>query len=841
MPTDDSRRPPLAELTDAIVIDSNSSDSNSSYGEDVQIVQFPLEHHRQPVDKSGSSDSHKEEFYKYLGIDTNPVHSRDTAAAKETHLDEMEARCKRRSLRVKVQQIAINNRAKFQREKESIEQERGRVDDSFVPKEDQPLLQSQRKTLIAGKKSNKLNGSSSVSSKRHRLLLSVGVTPKDRRLLAAAAVHTSSTSASSRNSTQLNHRNGSVAQTKPVINSRGRGRPRKLVEPAVKQHKSNHLADKLMNGFPNRRHSHHAVIVGIRNGNVSRTHDGNEEAASMRTTSSASPYPQTMSSNELPHAQSEKNFTSDERASTKSSPLIVNRFSSTLLPPPSKKVSLLERRNYSKSAQTTADVKSGAIQSSAASNTANYCAKVLMGNRKPVEAVPLVLEPSPIAIEQPSPPTPISERLQMRQLQRLAELENTKQRDTLHHTDTPKSLKPRNPVLKIILQRQKLSSNLNKLRLSKNLHSPENLGQRGKVTAEQVGFNPIASKLNSPEPPVQQPTDEIILPTHTDQNETAPPPDRLLSPIKQQQKAITQLSEMGILPKPATAVPIRKRRLEVSARVRRLTNLRISLRAHRPRRSASMRRHAGLVDGHPAAKNERRSLHRVIHPASILRRREHPKEESPYPMAMEETDKRLDGLPDRASSTSGSFFLGFDETERQSIMSLDTIDDTLPPCKPDDSIGDERQPSSQMHRSATSSVKSPRSTTPRRATPVSSRLSVDSAIGTSDHKNINDLVLAAVADIIGVAPVVCTATPIACERVPSPCGPMVNSNPLRAESGAVLAVVRAHAGSDVVVVVQEREVSFWRQPSRVFDIFGVTQHWTCHAGIARRTEGKHFF
>lgn len=61
-------------------------------------------------EKPPSPNCYKEEFYKYLGIDTNPCHD------KHRKDDDNHSKGKRRSLRVKVQQIAQNNLAKFNKE-----------------------------------------------------------------------------------------------------------------------------------------------------------------------------------------------------------------------------------------------------------------------------------------------------------------------------------------------------------------------------------------------------------------------------------------------------------------------------------------------------------------------------------------------------------------------------------------------------------------------------------------------------------------------------------------------------------------------------------------------------
>lgn len=868
-------------------------------------------------DHSGSSESQKEELYKYLGIDTNPCHSRDAIAAKELTADEQEARCKRRSLRVKVQQIAINNLAKYHREKECIDRER-RIDDNCPSKADQiEPISNQRKSLMAAKK---LNGFASAdkSLKHHRLLLPINITPKDRRLAATGTVNTSSTSAtsSSQISGKFSDQNNAIfAQKKPVINVRGRGRPRKLIEPAANvevdkaqlvdssHRRSDSRKEEIATPLAKRRHSDQELDSDLYKVKiVSSTEDvhptvAQNNAASNRSTSSASPYPQTTSSNELARPRSEKNFTSDERASNKSSPLIQNNFNQPSIPPPAKKVSLLERRNYSKSsAQLTPDPKSP-IKSPTISCAANtYSTKVLMENRKLTETAAAAAVPTPPnnTFDPTSPPPPISERLQLRQLQRLAELENSPQESKfLRHVAKQKSPNSRRQVLKVISQRHKHNS--------KNMTKPTEL----EVSASDThALSPGIAKHSNGEslPDNRLSTDEV----------------EQASPTSQQQHiAITQLAEMGVSVRSVTAAPIRQRRPAVLPRIRRLTNLRISLRSHhRPSRSASMRRTALHANGTSSTRSlANKRNHRVLRPGNIFKRRkpvdEGFGESAAFSVAEENSDKSVDESPERAASSMGSVFLGFDVCNRQCRMSVDTIyespevDDTVPqlhepiePCLSTSTINDSTEPREQIPNIAFETLTLPvdelpvsqiiKSTSPTikyaepcdphhldiESIPIvfvespepcdafhqlstatsekssrstlshvshkSSRFSVDSVIDeTSDPKIINDLVSAAVAEIIGVVPVVVAAKPIVViNRIRSPCEPLINSNPLRASSGAVLAVVKPRADGNVVAVVQEREVSFWYQPSRVFDIFGVNQQWTCQAGIERRTEGK---
>lgn len=79
-----------------------------------------------------SPTSYKEEFYKYLGIDTNPSHDRPQKSENISN-------AKRRSLRVKVQQIAMNNIAKYNKE---IENGKKKVDEQkveFAPQLKKPI------------------------------------------------------------------------------------------------------------------------------------------------------------------------------------------------------------------------------------------------------------------------------------------------------------------------------------------------------------------------------------------------------------------------------------------------------------------------------------------------------------------------------------------------------------------------------------------------------------------------------------------------------------------------------------------------------------------------------
>lgn len=939
------------------------------------LVFSPIEVEDGCGEYSGSSESQKEELYKYLGIDTNPLHARDAALAKETTNDELEARCKRRSLRVKVQQIAINNLAKYHREKESIERIR-REEYNLPSMLNEEPDKYQRKTLLSDTKAKKLNGlnNSEKTSNPHRLLLPIAKTPKDRRLTTAAGVTSSTSATSSQNSDKFSERNGAdvqYAQKKPVINVRGRGRPRKLIEHLPKLSKSKSIsdvevetalknhADNVVIPLSKRRHSDQNMLnteVPTVKHKQTNVHNG-----SMRSTSSASPYPQTTSSNDLGRPRSEKNFTSDEKGSNKSSPLILKRFNQCI-PPPAKKASLLERRDYSKPVQPTPDLQTS-TKSPIMSYSASYSAKVLMKTRKLNEETTLADVSAQNAFD---PTSPISERLQLRQLQRLAELENSS-----HLLKSPSTKKKatisRRQVPKVVSQRQKPSQNMNK----KSINSKPNEGESNASDNHAV------------------PSDI----TH-DSNVDISPYNRLganaterLSSIEQPHKCDADSEHTDLAkPLPPKAAPIRQRRPAVSPRIRRLTNMRITMRNHRPRRSASIRRpisHAnGITPTTSAANIGRRSNNKVQQSkANIFKRREPVDKDSvdtALSVAMDESDTQLNDSPKRSVSSASDVFLGFDLSEShisidtsdelsdngeiitQSNMSqqsttpsegraevcqdvpeiikpiaayvmadnqinelvvseiqertstpkesatLDSFDISTPESpaiqyiesiekfqkpaisestkmflEPDitspmfesievfqeptitspisESITTFQEPaitspisqSTEMcsmiddtvetlpdtpiiqHLESTgTSVKSSRSTSHR-----SSRPSVDSDISNSNPKIINDLVSAAVAEIIGVAPVVCTK-PISRDRKTSTCVPIINANPLRSSSGAVLAVVKAKANGNSIAVVQEREVSFWHQPSQLFDIFGVRQQWTCQASITRRTEGE---
>lgn len=77
-----------------------------------------------------SPKSNQEEFYKYLGINTTPCH--DKKPINSNQLQTSLSAGKRRSLRVKVQQIAINNIAKFNKEQENKVQETAAIAEKLV-------------------------------------------------------------------------------------------------------------------------------------------------------------------------------------------------------------------------------------------------------------------------------------------------------------------------------------------------------------------------------------------------------------------------------------------------------------------------------------------------------------------------------------------------------------------------------------------------------------------------------------------------------------------------------------------------------------------------------------
>lgn len=78
----------------------------------------PAEPPNSKCESPTSPTSNKEEFYKYLGIDTTPCHEKMPSIDKRSTGDLISG-VKRRSLRVKVQQIAINNIAKFNKQQEN--------------------------------------------------------------------------------------------------------------------------------------------------------------------------------------------------------------------------------------------------------------------------------------------------------------------------------------------------------------------------------------------------------------------------------------------------------------------------------------------------------------------------------------------------------------------------------------------------------------------------------------------------------------------------------------------------------------------------------------------------
>lgn len=65
-------------------------------------------------------------------------------------------------------------------------------------------------------------------------------------------------------------------------------------------------------------------------------------------------------------------------------------------------------------------------------------------------------------------------------------------------------------------------------------------------------------------------------------------------------------------------------------------------------------------------------------------------------------------------------------------------------------------------------------------------------------------------------------------------------NPLEPKHGAVLAIL-THSTSpednDIVVVVQESQITYWYSTSKILGMFGVNRSWTRVAGIARNNEG----
>lgn len=66
-------------------------------------------------------------------------------------------------------------------------------------------------------------------------------------------------------------------------------------------------------------------------------------------------------------------------------------------------------------------------------------------------------------------------------------------------------------------------------------------------------------------------------------------------------------------------------------------------------------------------------------------------------------------------------------------------------------------------------------------------------------------------------------------------------NPLEPKHGAVLAIL-THSTSpednDIVIVVQESQITYWYSTSKILGMFGVNRSWTRVAGIARNNEGK---
>lgn len=86
----------------------------------------PAEPPNSKCDSPISPTSNKEEFYKYLGIDTTPCHEKHTSNKRST--GDSISGAKRRSLRVKVQQIAMSNIAKFNKEQENKVLEAATVD-----------------------------------------------------------------------------------------------------------------------------------------------------------------------------------------------------------------------------------------------------------------------------------------------------------------------------------------------------------------------------------------------------------------------------------------------------------------------------------------------------------------------------------------------------------------------------------------------------------------------------------------------------------------------------------------------------------------------------------------
>lgn len=69
-------------------------------------------------------------------------------------------------------------------------------------------------------------------------------------------------------------------------------------------------------------------------------------------------------------------------------------------------------------------------------------------------------------------------------------------------------------------------------------------------------------------------------------------------------------------------------------------------------------------------------------------------------------------------------------------------------------------------------------------------------------------------------------------------------NPIDPKHGAVLAIL-THSISpeenDVIVVVQQSQITYWHSTSKVLSMFGVNRSWQRVAGIARVNEGKAFF
>lgn len=113
---------------------------------------------------------------------------------------------------------------------------------------------------------------------------------------------------------------------------------------------------------------------------------------------------------------------------------------------------------------------------------------------------------------------------------------------------------------------------------------------------------------------------------------------------------------------------------------------------------------------------------------------------------------------------------------------------------------------------------------------TTSRISTDSAIGTSD-RTINST--AATAPL--PPPVKQVSGKIIVQRNINDI--LNSSNPLKQENGIVVAALYLN---NTIVIVQELEISFWKYPSKIYSIFGVSQEWEC-LGIATREIGGKFF